>query len=75
MTASMQSQFYLPLTVTGLEGSSKLATWVNGAPIGSGWHSPVISTSAMAVSEDQGLPIGHDSEIALTKDFAIGGAQ
>jgi hypothetical protein len=28
-----------------------------------------------AVSEDQGLPIGHDSEIALTKDFAMGGAQ
>ena len=30
--------------------------------------------SALCVEEAQGLPIGHDSEIALTKTFAIGGA-
>jgi hypothetical protein len=27
------------------------------------------------VSEDQGLPIGHDAEIALTRTFSIGGAR
>ena len=27
------------------------------------------------VSEDQALPIGHDSEIALTSTFAVGGAR
>ena len=27
------------------------------------------------VSEAQGLPIGHDSEIALTSTFVLGGAR
>jgi Protein of unknown function (DUF2637) len=31
--------------------------------------------SPVWVSEGQGLPIGHDSDIALTRTFAIGGAR
>jgi hypothetical protein len=30
-------------------------------------------TWGFAVSEDQGLPIGHAQDIALTKEFALGG--
>jgi hypothetical protein len=30
--------------------------------------------SLSCVSEAQGLPIGHDSQIALTKPFAVGAA-